>query len=185
MLSGGMAYDGISIAWLREETPMTVERRAPVAERPGTKGYGISAASDGLMGWDWAVEQIAASRNYWICSTRADGRPHAMPVWGVWVGDALIFSTGGTSVRGRNIAARPAIVVHLESGDDAVVLEGVAERATDAELLTRFVEAYDAKYKFRPDTNDAGSPVYALRPMVAFGWLEKDYPKTATRWVWE
>jgi len=156
--------------------------RAPVAGRPGMKGYGISKGDEGLMTWAWAVEQLTKSRNYWIGSTRADGRPHAMPVWGVWVDDALIFSTGGESVKGRNIAARPSIVAHLESGDDMVVLEGDAERVTDAVLLGRFVEAYDAKYEFRPETNDPESPVYALRPSVAFGWLEKDFPKTATRW---
>jgi hypothetical protein len=148
------------------------------------KGYGISKSDEGLMTWAWAVEQLTKSRNYWISSTRDDGRPHAMPVWGVWIEDALMFSTGGNSVKGRNIASRPAIVAHVESGDDAVVLEGAAERVTDAGLLGRFVEAYDAKYKFRPDTNDAGSPVYALRPSVAFGWLERDFPKTATRWAW-
>ena len=162
---------------------MTVGDRTPVAGRPGMEGYGISKSLEGLMAWEWATEQIAWSRNYWIASTRPDGRPHAMPVWGVWVDDALMFSTGGTSRKGRNIAARPAIVAHLESGDDAVVLEGVAERVTDAGALARFVEAYFAKYQFRPDTSDGTSPVYALRPAVAFGWLEKDYPKTATRWV--
>lgn len=162
---------------------MTTLDRAPVAGRPGMKGYGISKSDEGLMGWDWAVEQLTASRNYWICSTRADGRPHAMPVWGVWVDDALMISTGGASVKGRNIAARPAIVAHVESGDDMVVLEGVAERVTDAELLGRFADVYFAKYQFRPPTDDDGSPIYALRPSVAFGWLEKDYPKTATRWV--
>jgi hypothetical protein len=166
-------------------TTMTTRDRTPVAGRPGTKGYGISEDSDGLMRWEWAVEQLTKSRNYWIGSTRPDGRPHAMPVWGVWVDDALIFSTGGASVKGRNIAARPSIVAHLESGDDAVVLEGVAERLTDADLLARFVEAYDAKYQIRPDTADDTSPVYALRPSVAFGWLERDFPKTATRWMFE
>ncbi|HYM15835.1 MAG TPA: pyridoxamine 5'-phosphate oxidase family protein [Dehalococcoidia bacterium] len=163
---------------------MSDEQRPPSAGRPGMpRGYGIAQGAEGVMAWDHAVDQLTASRNYWITSTRPDGRPHAMPVWGVWIDGALIFSTDRTSRKARNIAARPAIVVHLESGDDMVVLEGVAEVLTDAALLARYVEAYGAKYHVRPDPADAGNVTLALRPSVAFAWLERDFPNTATRWV--
>ncbi len=157
----------------------------PHATRPTMpKGYGIQAADagSGLIDWAQVSKQIAASRNYWIVSTRPDGRPHAMPVWGVWVRDTLLFSTSRASRKGQNIARQPEIVVHLESGDEAVILEGVAEEATDSQLLAEFTEAYDAKYQFRPDTSDPKNITYALRPRVAFAWLEKDFPGGATRW---
>ncbi len=105
-----------------------------------------------------------------------------MPVWGVWVRDTLLFSTSRSSRKGRNLAHQPEIVVHLESGDEAVVLEGIAEEATDPQLLAEFVEAYDTKYKFRPDPSEPGNVTYALHPRVAFAWLEKDFPGGATRW---
>jgi pyridoxine/pyridoxamine 5'-phosphate oxidase len=148
------------------------------------KDYGIKAADagSGLIDWARVREQISASRNYWICTTRPDGRPHAMPVWGIWVRDALLFSTSRASRKGRNIARQPEIVVHLESGDQAVILEGVAVEATDPQLLAEFTEAYHAKYQFRPDTSDASNVTYALRPRVAFAWLERDFPGGATRW---
>ena len=98
-------------------------------ERPGLDpSYGISTAEEGLLPWSWVSEQMERSRNYWVCTTRPDGRPHAMPVWGVWVDDTLWFSTGDGSVKARNLAADPRVAVHLESGDDAVMLEGTAER---------------------------------------------------------
>jgi hypothetical protein len=49
--------------------------------------------------------------------------------------------------------------------------------------LGRFADAYEAKYKFRPDVTGAASPVYRVRPAVALAWEEKDFPKTATRWT--
>lgn len=146
--------------------------------------YGIkpSDAGSGLLEWQWVSQQIAASRNYWICTTRPDGRPHAMPVWGVWIHETLLFSTSRASRKARNLASQPEIVVHLEGGDEAVILEGIAEEATDPQLLAEFVDAYDAKYKFRPDPSDLNNITYALRPKVALAWLEKDFVGGATRW---
>src|SRR5437879_1333607 len=80
-----------------------------------------------FLPWEWTTERIKRSHNYWICTTRPDGRPHAVPVWGVWVEDALYFSTDPNSRKAKNLAASPAISVHLESGDEVVILEGQAE----------------------------------------------------------
>src|SRR3954468_12870960 len=117
-----------------------------VVERPGMPaGYGISAGAEGFVPWAWVEEQLVGARNYWVCTTRADGRPHAMPVWAVWLDEVLLFSTDPTSIKGRNLAARPQVVVHLESGDEVVLLEGRAAEM-DRSRLGPFVAAYDAKY---------------------------------------
>src|SRR5579883_2552413 len=103
-------------------TEGTMTRLEPQAERPGIdRAYGIQAGAEGLLPWHWAEERLIGSRNYWVCTTRPDGRPHAMPVWGVWSDGAFFFSTGADSVKGRNLAANPALTVHLESGDECVV----------------------------------------------------------------
>ena len=39
--------------------------------------------------------------------------------------------------KGRNLAENPNVAVHLESGDDVVILEGVAEVVTDPGLVER------------------------------------------------
>ena len=162
--------------------------RAPRATAPRIPpGYGTPRDGSGgeLLPWERAIERLVAARNYWICSTRADGRPHAMPVWGLWLDDALWFSTGRDSLKARNLARDPSIVVHLESGDDTVILEGRAEEERDGGRLERFADAYDAKYAFRPDPADTASPVFVVRPRVALTWEERDYPHTATRWLFE
>ncbi len=160
--------------------------RNPVSGRPQVPAsYGIPREPGDAGAWDAVADKIAAARNYWIASTRPDRRPHAMPVWGVWLDGQLLFATDRKSRKGRNIAANPAVVVHLESGDDVVVLEGEPREATDAQLLARYVDAYDAKYAFRPNTSDTATVTYALRPSVAFTWLESDFRATATRWSFD
>src|SRR3954470_22957037 len=99
----------------------------PRAGRPLTPAdYGISSEPPDTTKRPWSdvTNALAASKNYWVSSTRADGRPHAMPVWGLWLDDAVMFSTSRRSMKGRNLARRPDVIVHLESGDDAVILEG-------------------------------------------------------------
>ena len=52
---------------------------------------------------------------------------------GAWGDGAFWFSMG--SVARRNLEASPAITVYLESGEEVVIVEGVAERATDLDAL--------------------------------------------------
>lgn len=152
------------------------KRRRPAI----VKGYGISTRQQGMLDWAWVDDQMAKSRNYWICSTRPDGRPHAAPVWGVWHEGALYFGSDPNSRKGRNIIHNPEIVVHLESGDDTVILEGRVELSSDPALLAPVNQAYQAKYGMGGDSPDAA--YYVLRPRKALAWHEHDYPTSATRW---
>ncbi|MCI0440370.1 MAG: pyridoxamine 5'-phosphate oxidase family protein [Chloroflexi bacterium] len=156
-----------------------------VASRPDMpKGYGIldAASGKGLLPWSWVDERMAKSRSYWIATTRPDGRPHVMPVWGVWLDGTLYFGTMRGSRKGRNLAANPEIVAHLESGDEAVIIEGIAEEVSDGALLKRVYEVYSEKYSFEASAGDEATVTYALRPRLAMAWLESDFPSTATRW---
>ena len=61
--------------------------------------YGIPQTVEGTLAWDHVRERMTQARNYWIATARADGLPHAVPVWGVWVDDTLYF--GGSPTMGR------------------------------------------------------------------------------------
>jgi nitroimidazol reductase NimA-like FMN-containing flavoprotein (pyridoxamine 5'-phosphate oxidase superfamily) len=156
----------------------------PAPSRPSfTPGYGIDrSAVKGMLPWSFVVERMAASRNYWIATATPEGPPHVAPVWGLWLDDAFYFSTDPKSRKGRNLAASPEVVVHLESGDEVVILEGTAERITDRETLTHFADAYEAKFEFRPDPSEADQGVYRLDIKTAFAWTEQDFPNNSTRW---
>jgi nitroimidazol reductase NimA-like FMN-containing flavoprotein (pyridoxamine 5'-phosphate oxidase superfamily) len=162
-----------------------VDERQPVAERPYMPGYGIQplANGDSLISWARVSEQMAKAHNYWVSTTRPDGRPHAMPIWGIWLDETFYFGTARGSVKGRNLAHNPAISVHLESGDDVVILEGVAEEVHEAAQLAHIYHVYGQKYGLDMSQNakEGADPTYALRPTTGFAWLEHDFPNTATR----
>jgi len=129
--------------------------------------------------WTFAEERLAKSHNYWICSTRPDGRPHSAPVWGVWLEGAFYFSTDPASRKGRNLRANPAISVHVESGNEPVILEG---RAQIVPLDKRIDAAYHRKYKMHLKDMPPPVTVYRLRPVTVLAWREKDFGTSATKW---
>jgi PPOX class probable F420-dependent enzyme len=155
----------------------------PTASRPRfAPGYGVPESSEGMLPWSWAEARLESARNYWIGTSRGDGSPHAAPVWGLWIGDAVLFSTSPNSRKGRNLARDPRVVVHLESGDEVVIVEGEVERVA---LDEASADAYEAKYAFRPDPDWAEGLWYAVRPRLAYAWLESGYPRTATRFAFD
>ena len=158
------------------EQPDRRGRGEPTRSRPHIPGYGVPTSDEGLLPWSHVAERLEQARNYWVGTAGMDGRPHAVPVWGAWVDGALYFGAGPRT--GRNLAANPAVVIHLESGDDVVILEGTAEEVTnpDPSFVGRYADAFAAKYDWRPDT--AGG--YVLRPRVAYAWSK--FPGDATRW---
>src|SRR5205807_4113838 len=97
--------------------------------------------------WSHAEERLAKSRNYWICKARHDGRPHSIPVWGLWLEGALYFGTARASRKAGNLAHKPAVSVHLESGDDVVILEGEVVEVSDQSMFKKLDAASRAKYK--------------------------------------
>ena len=159
----------------------------PKASRPDMPGYGLLPEQEGagLLPWSWAVERLASSHNYWVATTRPDGRPHAVPVWGLWLDDMFLFSTAAGSVKARNLANNSRCVVCTEHADEAAIAEGVAEELTDRELLARFKDLYKEKYDWDMDI-DAGG-IYVVRPRVVFGFIEHSdqFAGSATRWVFE
>jgi hypothetical protein len=103
-------------------------------------------------------------------------------VWGLWLADAFWFSTDPSSRKGRDLAANPEAVLHLESGDDVVMVEGVAERKSVGADLSRFVGLYQKKYGFHIDAHNPSYGIYRIKPRIAYAWFEKNFANSATRW---
>lgn len=110
--------------------------------------YGLKPRKQYLP-FSHAEERLTKSRNYWICTTRPDGRPHSIPVWGFWIDGALYFGTGRASRKARNLAHNAAVSIHLDSGDDVVILEGTATEVdlADAATIKKLDAASRSKYK--------------------------------------
>ena len=44
--------------------------------------------------WDQTRQVLETADLFWICTVRADGRPHVTPLVAVWLDEAIHFSTG-------------------------------------------------------------------------------------------
>ena len=113
--------------------------------------YGDASAT--APPWDDIERLLTDAQLYWIITVRADGRPHAVPLVGVWHDGAFAFCTGPEEQKQRNLDANPQVAVTTgstgangwDSGKDLVV-EGTAVRVTDADPLQALAEAWFAKY---------------------------------------
>jgi hypothetical protein len=152
--------------------------REPRATRPAPiQGYAIPQEEDGMVPWRDVNVRLAAARNYWLVTAAPDGQPHSRPVWAVWVDGVLYFDGAPHTGWGRKLTANPRIEVHLESGDDVVILKGVVEDIPqlDRELYARVAGAFTAKYDWKLEDHGC----FALRPRVAYAWTS--FPADATR----
>lgn len=171
----------------RATTSNRLAKTQPKTDRPFAPGYGIVGAREGkgLLPWAWVRRKMNRCRTFWLATIQAEidsgrGRPHVMPVWGVWVDDAFFFSTGRKSRKGQNLAANPACTITNDDSEEAVIVEGVAEEVKDVRALQRMAAAYVKKYKMDP--RSMGEPIFMARPKTVFGFIEKSFPKSATRW---
>src|SRR5579862_9852846 len=86
--------------------------------------------------WSRARDALAASggptTTFFLGTVRPNGRPHAAGIGALWVDDALWLVTGPQTRKARNIAAGSACTVSARLSGIDVVLEGRAERVTDA-----------------------------------------------------
>src|SRR5947209_1021823 len=144
--------------------------------RPFAPGYGLAEGQKGLLPWSWVTKQLRKCRTFWIATVHPEGRPHVMPVWGVWTDDTFYFSTGRTSRKGRNLAANSACTITNDNAEEAVIIEGSAQEVTDSIELKRMAAAYLKKYKIDP--RSMKEPIFAVRPVTVFGFIEKTFPKT-------
>jgi Pyridoxamine 5'-phosphate oxidase len=103
--------------------------------------------------WDVIERLLTEAQLYWIITVRVNGRPHAVPLVGVWHAGAFAFCTGPEEQKHRNLDANPLVAVTTgttgasgwNSGRD-VVIEGAAVRVTNAEALQSLADAWLAKY---------------------------------------
>jgi hypothetical protein len=150
-------------------------------------GYGIVGpeAGSGLLPWRWAEERLASSRNYWLATAWPDGRPHVMPVWGLWHERSLWFSSSLGSRKAHNLLHDPRCVVTTEDALDPVVVEGRAEHVTDLEELRTMLALENAKYgtSYGMETLDPTvNAAFRVRPLWAFGLRHDDFSGSPTRW---
>lgn len=161
-----------------------IERDRPVMP----EGYGVSESTDGLLDWWRVQERLVDSKQYWMATTRRDGRPHVVPRWGVWLDGGLYYDGAPSTVHARNLRSNSACTLHLEDGWEAVVIEGNSGASTPPGLEqgARIAEAISAKYEasgYAPKSDawegEAAGGLMRFTPTKAMAWF--DFPNDVTR----
>jgi nitroimidazol reductase NimA-like FMN-containing flavoprotein (pyridoxamine 5'-phosphate oxidase superfamily) len=103
--------------------------------------------------WDETRRALETAELFWICTVRADGRPHLTPLVAVWHDGAIHFSAGPGEQKAVNLSGNPHVILmtgcnRWDEGLD-VVVEGDAVRVTDDETLERLAAAWTTKWDGR------------------------------------
>ena len=162
----------------------------PLANRPQfPAGYGLPTTTDGMLSWSDVEARLVPAIVYWLATVRPDGRPHVVPRWGVWLDGRFWYDGSPETVHARNLSLNPACSLHLESGTEAVIVEGESHpaRAESGGLGVRLAEAF-SKYHTRgyspgPDSwsDEVGGGLRVLTPRRVLAWFS--FPTDATRFT--
>jgi len=140
---------------------------------------------------DWSVVEtwLSEAVHYWLCTVSPDLSPHAVPLWGVWVRGKVYFDGSPATRHARNLTHNPRVVVHLESGERAVILSGWARaiERPETDLAEDLACAYRAKYAalgYAPEPTqwEAGG-LFEVRPQTVLAWSQ--FTEDPTRFVFE
>ena len=139
-------------------------------------GYGTTTTT---LAWADVRARLETATQYWVATTLAGGRPHAVPVDGLWLDDLWYWGGSDQAVHYRSALANPQVVMHLPDPARAVVVEGTAGLARPSPALAeRLVQASKAKYGYAPPASGYDGAL-ALRPRLVLAWSA--FPKDATR----
>ena len=142
-------------------------------------------STNSQLAWSWVAQQLTAAETYWVDVAGSGPRPHARPVWGVWLDEQLHLSIGTPALRRAATAGAPA-TVHLPDGLDVVIVEGeVAGPTSSADVIA----AYDAKYDWSYDLEQFG-PLTSIEPSNVLAWRTagpagRDGFAHTGRWSWD
>lgn len=140
----------------------------------------------GHIPWSNVDRRLASMREIWIATASPRGRPDAVPVWFWWDGSVAYFTCKAGTVKPRNIAHQPNVVLHNGDGTDPIILKGRAEVVTAAAELERVAAAYREKYVDPGSGAQAAitdeDEVYRVTPRLVSAW---SYSTAATKSDWE
>lgn len=110
-----------------------------------------------------------------------------MPVWAVWDGEALWFSSGLHARKAQNLLADSRCVITTEDALNPVVVEGVVDKCDDNTSKQWYLDLTNDKYAtdYGLDFLDpATTAVFRMRPVWAFALRQDDFTGSPTRWQW-
>ncbi|MEV7812792.1 PPOX class F420-dependent oxidoreductase [Streptomyces flaveolus] len=98
---------------------------------------------------EWRAFVLDGTRTGKLSTVRADGSPHVAPIWFLLDGNELVFNTGKSTAKGRNLARDGRVALCVD--DDRppfhfVVLNGRARLSEDLAEVRLWATRIAARY---------------------------------------
>jgi hypothetical protein len=98
---------------------------------------------------EWREFVSVGTRTGKLATTRADGRPHVVPIWFVLDGDDLVFNTGAQTIKGRSLTRTGWASICVD--DDRppysfVAVSGPVRISTDVEDMLAYATRIGGRY---------------------------------------
>ena len=84
-----------------------------------------------------------------LATVREDGRPHVVPIWFVLDGDNLIFTTGESSVKAKNMILDPRVSISVDDQTPPysfVTVEGTVSFSENPDEMLYWATRIGARY---------------------------------------
>lgn len=136
--------------------------------------------------WTEVAEIMNTTTSYLFATTRADGRAHSTPVWGLIVDGTFVFSTAPQSVKAKNLHRDPRCFIQMQINENVVLMDGVATPADPAFVSgDDFLDRYEAKYHHRPKPEDMAGSGWIVKPVTVLFWNEHAMLESQARYRFE
>ncbi len=92
---------------------------------------------------------LAGTRTAVLSTVRADGRPHAAPVWFTLDGDDVLFTTGADTIKGRHLRRDPRAALTVDDATPPfafVIMRGPVELSDDLEAMLPIATELGRRY---------------------------------------
>ncbi|GAB3768851.1 pyridoxamine 5'-phosphate oxidase family protein [Microlunatus parietis] len=143
-------------------------------------GYGMPEDTSSLLDWSFVDTEMAAAEHYWLTTTFPDGRPHSVPLWGLWLNNRLHFDGRPETAWARNLFRDPRCLAYPPHPTRVVTVEGRARVIEDDDLTDAEWAELDGRFQAKYGVTE-GSPYWQLEPTTVIAWNGGKLD-TMTRW---
>ncbi|GAB4271733.1 MAG: hypothetical protein Kow0080_17500 [Candidatus Promineifilaceae bacterium] len=105
--------------------------------------------------WRALEARLGRETTIWLATVRANGRPHLVPVWYVWLDNKIYLATGSDTQKFYNMYNNQSVVLALPDPNQVIIIEGeahVANRQTVNKVADYFYHKFEWDFRYDDST---------------------------------
>ncbi len=118
--------------------------------------------------------RLGREQTIWLATTRADGRPHLVPVWFVWHEEKIYICTTAGSQKMVNLQGNRRAAVALPGTADVIIIEGRVN-FPGGQVIDELAQQFYDKYSWDFLEDDEGDyRLVEIIPSKVLAWNSND-----------